>query len=642
MTTRFQATIPFVIATLLASALLAAEPQQAAKPAPHTPQLPKAFAAVPGPDAEALLLSDRYTLRDDGSVVHERWQRIQVNSSLAINRELGESRVVWDPLLDAFDVLYNRTVLPSGKTVEGPANAIVDEQPPAVHGNPLWSHLRRKVIVHTALEPGAVIEDGWRVVTLPAGPVGIAIAEPLTYDFPIAQRRVELDVPATLEVFVPGATAGGATPECREEQGRRICLWSVDAVPALPGEAGTPARSDIDAFAIAAAGAQATAGWIGGELQRRWDAAGAAPAGALAAARKAADAEPDRERKLLASLTALSDAVNVSGDLRPSQTGWRLHPLDDVWAAGWASTLEMAALQARVLAELGFRALPVLVLSGPQAGRVAGFALHDRAAVLVRMAEGDDRLYDPRDPAADRPLELALANVHLVAPGGITDLAVSGAQWRRRLVVSLASDDKGGVKGDMALETAGAATPHAALVRDPQKLADRLAAGLLDGAKAKTVRVTRLARGSASVAASFEGTLPDRNAAGLVTVKLAGVPGGVGDELPPLPGTKRLSPIALPGPGEETLEVTLTLPKGWSVASLPSPVHSNGTAGALAVTAEKSADGSTVTIRRTLTIAQAIAPARDAAAVRELLAAWASPASRELLLRPPSGASAQP
>jgi len=255
------------------------------------------------------------------------------------------------------------------------------------------------------------------------------------------------------------------------------------------------------------------------------------------------------------------------------------------------------------------------------------------------MAEGDDRLYDPRDPAAERPLELALANVHLVAPADIPDLAISDAPWRRRLVVSLAIDDKGGVKGDMALETAGAATPHAALVRDPQKVADRLATGLLDGAKAKTARVTRLERGSASVAASFEGALPDKNALGLVTVKLAGVPGGASDELPPLPGTRRLSPIALPGPGEETLEVTLALPKGWSVAALPSPAQWQGAAGTLTVTAEKSADGSSVTVRRTLSIAQRIAPARDAAAVRALLAAWSAPTSGLLLLRPPGTAS---
>ena len=45
------------------------------------------------------------------------------------------------------------------------------------------------------------------------------------------------------------------------------------------------------------------------------------------------------------------------------------------------------------------------------------------------------------------------------------------------------------------------------------------------------------------------------------------------DELPPLPGAGRLSPIALPGPGSEELQVTLTLPKGWTVAALPAAVE---------------------------------------------------------------------
>jgi uncharacterized protein YheU (UPF0270 family) len=146
------------LAFLCAAAATAAQPQVVTKAAVPSANAPKAFVFPGGPDAEALLLSDRYVLRSDGAVVHERTLHMKVNSSLAINRDFGESRIVWDPSVETFEVLHNRTVRPSGEVVPGPANAIVDELPPAVHRNPLWSKLRRRVIVHTALEPGAVIE----------------------------------------------------------------------------------------------------------------------------------------------------------------------------------------------------------------------------------------------------------------------------------------------------------------------------------------------------------------------------------------------------------------------------------------------------------------------------------------------------
>lgn len=620
---------------LLAAAATAAQPQVVTKAPPPSARLPKAFVAPPGPDAEALLLSDRWVLRADGAVVHERTQRIKVNSSLAINRDFGESRVVWDPAVETFEVLYNRTVRPSGEVVPGPANAIVDELPPAVHRNPLWSGLRRRVIVHTALEPGAVIEAAWRVTRAPSASAGMTVAEPLAFAIPVAERLVEVEVPAGVELLVPAAASGEKAAECATAGAIRTCRWKLAGVAALPGEPGAPARVEMEPYALASAGAPAAKGWAGAELQKRWDAAGPAPAGALEAARKAAGREPDRERALLAALTAVADAVNVSGALPASHTGWTIRPLESVWAAGWASPLDMASLAARVLSGIGFEARPGLVLTGPQASRAPGFALHERAVLLVRFGDGDERLYDPADLTAERPLERNLDRPHLVVPGAPVDLGALAAPWRRRLAASLTVDEKGAVKGELALTAAGGATPHAGLVRDPQKLAERLAGGLLKGAKVTGSRTTRLERGEASLAVSFEGALPERNARGLHAVTLA-LPGGVTDELPPLPGSGRLAPVALPGPGSEELEVTIFLPKGWTVAAPPSPAKVANALGEIVVSGE-GGDGGRVVVRRRLTLAGRGAPAAEVGKVRELLAAWGSPASRDVLLRPAPG-----
>jgi hypothetical protein len=129
--------------------LLAGADPGVAQPKPGLAAERKAFNAVPGPDAEYLLLSDRYTLRADGSVVHERTSRLQVNSYLAINRKFGESKVEFDPALESFEVLTNRTVLPSGQVVEAPANASWTQRRRA---GTLWRPVPQDHR-HTALSP---------------------------------------------------------------------------------------------------------------------------------------------------------------------------------------------------------------------------------------------------------------------------------------------------------------------------------------------------------------------------------------------------------------------------------------------------------------------------------------------------------
>jgi hypothetical protein len=182
-------------------------------------------------------------------------------------------------------------------------------------------------------------------------------------------------------------------------------------------------------------------------------------------------------------------------------------------------------------------------------------------------------------------------------------------------VVTLTADEKGGVKGELALTTTGGATPHAGLVREPQKLAERLASGLLEGAKVTSARTTRLERGAASLAASFEGALPEKNGRGLHALTFAGVPGGVADELPPLPGAGRLSPVALPGPGAEELEVTLTLPTGWTVAAPPGSAKVANALGEVAVSGGPG-EGGAVVVRRRISLAGHQAPAADAGKAR--------------------------
>ena len=216
-----------VAAGLAATAALAAPPPKTAVPPVPAKTQPKAFLAVPGPDAEYLSLTDRYTLRSDGAVVHERRSRLQVNSYLAINRKYGETKVAYDPAVDAFEVLTNRTELPSGQAVEAPGNAVVDDQPASAQGDPLWSGLRRKVIVHTALEPGAVIEEAWRVTRGAAAAPWLEFAEATAFEPPVRVRTIEVDLPPGTPLHWEATGWIQSEPHRESTAGRDVWRWST-------------------------------------------------------------------------------------------------------------------------------------------------------------------------------------------------------------------------------------------------------------------------------------------------------------------------------------------------------------------------------------------------------------------------------
>lgn len=599
---------------------------------PRPAAAPKAFAAVSGPDAEYLSLIDRYTLRDDGAVVHERTARLQLNSYLAINRAYGETKVAYDPAIDTVEVLHNRTVVPSGATIVAPPNAVVDDQPYPAHGNPLWSGLRRKVIVHTALEPGAVVEVGYRVTRTAAASPWLEFAEPLALELPIKERVVVVDAPLAGGPTVTTSTIKLA-PNQEIKGTRSVETFRYADVGAIPEEPGTPPRDEaLPTLYVSRCGHLEIAAK---ELARRLEAAGPAPAGAVAVARAAADTETTWETRLLAALESVTKAIAVSR-ISPSLQHWQPRPMADVWGAGFATPLELATLEARVLEALGFKALPVLL--GPPGRNISatpGFSGFDKVALRVLAEDGKLRLYDPAEPTGGGPLEAGRAAPMIVPNRADLDAASPAPPqpWRRDLAINLELQAGGALAGTLALATSGSATPHAALVRDVSKVAAKLVPAFLTDGKAKDIRVTSLARTQAALSASIAGKASDKNAAGLVRIEIGGVPGGLEKELPPLPVADRHAPIALPAPGSERIELVLTVPKGWKAAALPLATKVDNMLGTVEVTAGQDATGTIKVVRR-CELVQRVAKADQARETRALVAAWNAPATRTLLLRP--------
>ncbi|HPC82242.1 MAG TPA: DUF3857 domain-containing protein [Thermoanaerobaculaceae bacterium] len=596
-------------------------------PHPHT------FAAVPGPDARYLELVDTFDVSADGTVVHERASRLQINSFLAMHRRHGESFFEYDPTVEQVEVIVNRTALPSGDVVEAPANAVVDDLPAAVQGNPNWAHLRRKVVVHTALEPGAIIELRVRITRQPKAAPFFELRVPLAADAEVGERLVELRAPTASGVWLPNGFAPG---EHGTEGDRTVVRWRGASLPLVSH----PSAMDL---AVAVVGADETA--VRALLTSRMAAAGPLPD---QAGRKVTEAarEPDAERRLRAILKVFSESLRTSRAASPRGLGWRITPLDVVWRSGWATPLELAALTAAGLRHGGIEAVPALLAAKPGAPR--GLAGVERAVVAVAWpaVAGDGgtgceiRLIDPVDLGSPTPLEARFSDADAVLLG---DLACGWRQplpARQELKAVLAVQPDGAFSGSLGLVFSGAATPHGALVEDASAFASAAASRLAKGTKVTSVAVTRLDRGAAALALTVNGALAKPDRLGLVRVELgAAVQQPQLDHLP-LPPDGWPEAIELPGPIESVAELSIELPEGWAVATLPRACSAENLLGAVAVAAR--VDGRTVRIRRTLRLSSWRVEVGETSNLRALLVAWRSPASQLLWLRPPAVRATEP
>ena len=137
--------------------------------------------------AEILNETVTYTISKDGSVQKKVSQRIQLNDAVAFGT-FGEWFYTYNPSLESVEILKSETVQPDGTVVPTPENGMMDQGPSAVANAPDFSYLRERMVSHTGLEPGCVVEFVWVVSDLK--PFRTVIFESMSANFPIQTKRV--------------------------------------------------------------------------------------------------------------------------------------------------------------------------------------------------------------------------------------------------------------------------------------------------------------------------------------------------------------------------------------------------------------------------------------------------------------------
>ncbi len=155
------------------------------------------------PDADAIILSwtQHFTLEDDGTIRRREHKWIKILDARAI-RGFADPRIDFCEGEDEVIVHKAVTHLPDGKVMPVPDYSYNIAAPRDVAGWPQWSAWRQKIVSFSGLQPGAVIEFDWEVVTK-AGVLPHLTAElRLDADHPVLRHEVVVVVPSGTPVKV--------------------------------------------------------------------------------------------------------------------------------------------------------------------------------------------------------------------------------------------------------------------------------------------------------------------------------------------------------------------------------------------------------------------------------------------------------
>ena len=116
-------------------------------------------------DAVFLNISKVYTLKPDGSIHFEYSHKVKLLTYYAVNRYLGETFIAYNPKFQKLKIDKSVTTMADGTLVPSPENAFNEILPRFVSRAPAYAYLRQMVVSHTGLERGCIIDLKYHIDT---------------------------------------------------------------------------------------------------------------------------------------------------------------------------------------------------------------------------------------------------------------------------------------------------------------------------------------------------------------------------------------------------------------------------------------------------------------------------------------------
>lgn len=623
--TRASRLILTCVGLLMPASLACNAPAVGAQPlgAGAAPDRSISAAQFPNDDAIILKWEQNWTLDRDGTVHRRDHQWVKLLNSRPIRR-YGDPRLDFVNNRDELIIHTAQSHLPDGTILPVPDYSFNTAAPGDVGRWPEYAGWLQRIVSFSGIEDNVVLELDYEVVTPPGNLPWVEGDLQLNDDYPTVERVVSVTVPEGTGLRYKLTRTDPSKTEISDSSsgGLKTRQWTFTNLAGAHRETQSPSWQERCGRLLFTTAQDVTA-WTSAILSRV-DHASLANDSVKRFAESAVEDETTPLEQVRKVAKKLHDSFNfINSDKATESLACR--NAGDVLRSNYGNRLESAALLVTALRSLGMTASPAVGVDArlwqetdevpPTASSFAG------VAVVVHLPDGPVYVH-PQNGVFKNPGSWGR---HWLLS---TD---KGGSLQRTYVCARGEKEPGGlhIAGKISIETGGEATgelrfratggffdPSGLETTDAQKsLVKNFVGRVLSGFDVPGHSVTTLSdelfRATASV--SSNGALKKFGEAHML--KFGEGPAFLPDVPMPLAISQRRTDVQLAGPFEETVDLTIELPEGWTASVTPASVPEvQGSWGKVSQKVE--VDGRTIRLHRIVNVNGERLSPKDFAALR--------------------------
>jgi hypothetical protein len=597
------------------------------------------------PDAVIELWEQSWTLHDDGTIEVYEKKHTRLNSD-RVYHEFADPRITYNADTDELEVITARVLRPDASYRALPEYGHVLVSPDASQGWPAFAGVRQHLLVMSGIEPGCVMEVEYRIKTRPGVKPGIAGNVRIDADYPVKHHRVTVSVPAghQLNYELLNAPDGLRLEDVREAatgagHSRVTETFVFRDLPAVPHEPQRPRWQAACPRFVFSSGPDART-WLDQRYKLLADKAQPTPAMRTLVEEWTASAKSDSEQ-----LRAIQEQLATRFNFVDFPTAWQPaepRAAGTVLTTNYGLPMESAVLLLALARAADLDVAPGLLArdevwceAAPHAGLIS-----DYVVVLSTPApeHPHNEVWHPQRGRIQRDAHWAGYTLLSPLPPGHSPIRLAAWTDANDSVCEVRGDvalcDAGKLSGTITIDVSGLfVSPENLRTQSQQKARlTSLLHHVLPAANIHDYAVTRLSDDRFAATVDITSDTLDK-IGGAWHLPLAEQPPVLSELHLPLESSTRHTPVALTGPCDGVVHITISWPEDGALMAQPSELaRQSGDWGH--VEQSITVADHELTLHRTLRFERPQLTAAELLEVRTPLNDLRSPHARTLLVQP--------
>jgi Domain of Unknown Function with PDB structure (DUF3857)/Domain of Unknown Function with PDB structure (DUF3858) len=580
---------------------------------------------IPDPDTDAVYksITKVFELTEDGAVNYQYQHELKYLTHYAFNRAHGESFIVYNPLKQELKINKSATKMVDGKIVHSPENAFNKVLPRFAAGAPAYNHLREMVVTHAGLEVGAIVNFDYELRSeagyIPFLNENLVLAERT----PIQQMEVIVKIPAdkTLNYKLLNSTV---EPKISEKNGLKTYTWKFNQIDQLSFESDQPHYNETSprlSFSTATVEEALKSLTIDNTITEE----------VTTVIDKKLEGKKTVFEKVFALQNIVANEINAF-HIPIEHTGYQLTPNIDVWKRNGATEIEKVVMLNALLNHYKIEAKPIFVYPTSYFTENSGLLKEAGHPYVYCVIEDEPLVISGNSTRAGNNLFYALHNEVLVDFEGNKIEVDEMFSQKNKIAVEgkLKLDKKNALKGEIEFELAGKVNPYFKYVKD-EKNAKKIAAKMISGSKVTDFELSSWDNKTSKVKAEIEKKDASKKQANYLFMNIPKSALGIDASHLDVLTEKRIAPIQINGPIDESYDFTIEIPENYELVSNQIDTTIQNSVGEVNFKIEVTESG--LMIHKKLNLNIKIIPAVNYADFRNLMLLWYNKSYKELIFK---------